>query len=215
MSFDKDGNSDWVGRRWSSVARQHGRLAHPLMEVNAISAYHPYLRMPPSELTYHPRPGPSAEAFNLVERQLQRFTASPDEMLYAVWEGHSTVLEDAASISNSGLLDLGDRRYLIYSGDQRSPADFVDESEASLPDFWWPQDRAWVVCTDIDLDWAYIAASSECMRQILLQESAEIFLTSWDSPDHGQMDSLNHESSVTKWLAAPKETVDLKCPFET
>lgn len=34
------------------------------------------------------------------------------------------------------------------------------------PSLWWPEDRAWCVSTDVDLDSTYLGASSECVAAL-------------------------------------------------
>ena len=33
------------------------------------------------------------------------------------------------------------------------------------PNYWWPEDRAWCVLADTDLDWAYLAGSVACVEE--------------------------------------------------
>ncbi|MBF6301547.1 hypothetical protein IU459_29005 [Nocardia amamiensis] len=43
------------------------------------------------------------------------------------------------------------------------------------PNIFWPDDRAWCVATDIDLDWTYVGGSEELVRSIVAEPRFEAF----------------------------------------
>lgn len=54
-------------------------------------------------------------------------------------------------------------RYLyLFRGPHNARADIPFE-----PNYWWPGDRAWCVCTDTDWDYVYIAGPATCINEIL------------------------------------------------
>ncbi|GAA3546182.1 hypothetical protein GCM10022222_32300 [Amycolatopsis ultiminotia] len=46
---------------------------------------------------------------------------------------------------------------------------------SSLPNIAWPDDRSWVIATEVDLRSTYIAASSECVHDLLIDDGIEAF----------------------------------------
>lgn len=65
--------------------------------------------------------------------------------------------------------ELPNRRYHLLTGPVsaaagiRSPADGV---EPQMPDLWWPDDRAWFVSTDTDLDFTVVAGSEAFVSEL-------------------------------------------------
>jgi hypothetical protein len=53
----------------------------------------------------------------------------------------------------------------------------ADDPELGWPDhtqLWWPDDRAWCVATDIDLDTTYVGASRECVARLPAEPHLEV-----------------------------------------
>ena len=49
------------------------------------------------------------------------------------------------------------------------------------PNLWWPEDRAWIVATEIDFMETYIGGSAECINQLLSGPDLEAFPVSLDA----------------------------------
>ena len=101
-----------------------------------------------------------------------RHTATPDEAYFAIWVGHG--------YSNEGLEHIPIfedqhhmRDYYLLQG----PVAAVTElTEPNLrpewprwwrqPDLWWPQDRAWMVATDVDIGPTYVGGTAALCDEI-------------------------------------------------
>jgi GNAT superfamily N-acetyltransferase len=59
------------------------------------------------------------------------------------------------------------------------------------PNYWWPDDRAWCVCTDTDFVWSYIAASAACIEDVLSVRVMDAMETKPENPAHAGMDVIN------------------------
>ncbi|WP_351227206.1 hypothetical protein [Streptomyces sp. NPDC002133] len=88
---------------------------------------------------------------------------------------------DEPLVRHSSLADLEDVR--------ESVRDLVGESG---PEFWWPQDRSWVVATDYDLLSTYVGCSAQTSELLLADDELEILPVTlqtrvdWDAkPPHG------------------------------
>ena len=59
------------------------------------------------------------------------------------------------------------------------------------PNYWWPEDRAWCVCTDTDFDWAYLAGPAACIDEVISVPLLDAYATTPDNPAHSGMDVIN------------------------
>jgi hypothetical protein len=59
------------------------------------------------------------------------------------------------------------------------------------PNYWWPDDRAWCICTDTDFEWAYLAGSVACVEEALSIPLIDGVRTKLDNPAHSGMDRIN------------------------
>jgi hypothetical protein len=50
---------------------------------------------------------------------------------------------------------------------------FAAEPFEQSANLWWPADRAWLVCTDIDLVSTYVAGSAACIAELLSHPDLE------------------------------------------
>lgn len=59
------------------------------------------------------------------------------------------------------------------------------------PSYWWPDDRAWCLCTDTDFHWAYIAGSAAYIREVLAVPELDAYETNPGNPARSGMDVIN------------------------
>ncbi|AOD24491.1 hypothetical protein IM25_18105 [Rhodococcus sp. p52] len=84
------------------------------------------------------------------------------------------------------MLRLPHRDNLLVHGTVR---DVVRTLGSWGPNLWWPQDRAWLVATDIDLMSTYIGSSTDCALALAAHPDLEVIDTSklrkvtWDSDE--------------------------------
>ena len=128
---------------------------------------------------------------------LSRFTGTPKQCYFGVWEGYGqysggttmltsdgsgTPLPTPRDIRRAQRIRGCDRTYLLYTGELQDIIAFYANFLSDPPNIWWPADRAWFVATDIDLDSTYIGASQECIDALLrhpaLQAVPTEYLTS-------------------------------------
>jgi hypothetical protein len=62
---------------------------------------------------------------------------------------------------------------------------------AFTPSLWWPDDRAWVVGTEIDFDSTLVATSVEGAEQLLTDERLEAFVVPPDGILSENGDAIN------------------------
>lgn len=165
--------------RWSTVAEQTGRVAHGRMDWDAISwptnpdAPDRWRNAAPMEGTLPMRDGA------LLVDVLRQHTSTADLCWLAVWEGFGQLPRE-----RKARLHHEWRDYVLLNGNigavKRPLWRYVDPGwedydDYQSPNLWWPDDRAWIVATDIDLPWTDIAGSRGCIEEILAQPALESF----------------------------------------
>ena len=67
------------------------------------------------------------------------------------------------------------REYFLLRGPLESAATFVfDDGHFQSPNLWWPDDRRWVLATEID-DWTtYVGGSRACVDELLASHELEV-----------------------------------------
>jgi hypothetical protein len=66
-----------------------------------------------------------------------------------------------------------------------------DEFEPQSPNLFWPDDRAWCVATDIDLDSTYVGGSRQLTEDLLSDPRFEAWPAEPGDPVHGGSDDVN------------------------
>lgn len=85
--------------------------------------------------------------------------------------------------------DLPHRRYLLVRGPVDAAASICEPGGTRLQvaDLWWPDDRAWFVAGDTDLDWTYLAGTRAFVADLTTAFPGRIEPVRRDSrnADHG------------------------------
>ncbi|MGO9560915.1 MAG: hypothetical protein ACLPQS_10410 [Acidimicrobiales bacterium] len=160
------------------------------MELERISVAPPWARICALDIDTDPLDALPAEAIEVLSPILATHTATPDRIMFCLWEGYPEVKDDLALIPDEWLVSLAGRRYTLYTGALDSWLRLA-QLEVAIG-LVWPADRSWFFGTDVDYAWAYMGASAECIRELMTLDSIEAFLTTWDAPSRFGMDELNH-----------------------
>lgn len=172
------------GRRvevsWAQVAAANGRQAHAGMEWVAITGSWAYHHGGSQSGIWDEEPDegtlPAVQAQALTE-VLGRFTSTPGECFYAVWEGFGALalMPVAATVAMPG------REMLLLTGplSQARRVSMETGSWEQSPSLWWPADRAWCVATDVDLMSTYVGGSRACIQAVLAAPGLE----AWEVSD--------------------------------
>ena len=59
------------------------------------------------------------------------------------------------------------------------------------PNLWWPDDRAWCVSTEVDLDSTYVSGSSALIAELLAHPDLEAFPAQIEDDVSGAADTVN------------------------
>jgi hypothetical protein len=112
---------------------------------------------------------PEMQQTRLVLEHLRRFTATPEDCYFCVWEGYGD-LNFPPSVLNGPMVTIPHRRYFLLHG---SLADLGgwEETLAGVGDFppalVWPSDHRWCFARDVDPHWAGIGAEQAAIDTLL------------------------------------------------
>lgn len=161
--------------RWSDVAERTGSRTHPGMQWDAIAhtgdddglidVGNPW----PGSLT-------QAQSRSLAEI-LRRYTSTPEQCWFAVWEGWADLPE-----TNAIRVRHPSRKFILLSGELDAvtrplwaPPQRGEAYNYQSPNLWWPEDQAWVVGTELDFRWTYVASSAACIDDIVGDQRLEAY----------------------------------------
>ncbi len=174
---------------WATIATWAGRVYHRAMQFEAIATPRPNF----GEL---PAPWDGQVPWNLPLSQvialaniLKRFTLGSDQVWYLVWEGHGEC--------GRWLAERPHRRYVVYRGDLGDLKHFYDWTRYPA-DYWFPQDHAWCVATDVDLYWTYVGGTQRCIQAILSCADLEVVPVDLDQGLTVDSDVVNRLSPEEK-----------------
>ncbi len=158
--------------RWADVAAANHRIVHPEMQLHRISVP---VAEPSSDALERALAEVSWGSLPLQPRRalaeiLAFATTTPDRIWFAFWEGFADL--DAHGVD--ARVELPHRRYLLSSGpiaaaSTPAPDVIFDQS----PNLWWPDDRSWVVATEVDYAWTYVGASEATIAAIVADDRLE------------------------------------------
>lgn len=198
----------WREVRWREVAAANGKIAHPAMQWPSISASH--------DVDHGTQPGlwERAPQRDSLSRRLTRvlceilanFTHTQERCWCAVWEGYGYMV-GLRSDSALPRLAMWNRPMIVACG----PLSAVPEKSfangfAGAPDhgtgwesgesyrspsLWWPDDHAWCVATDVEMQETYLGASSACVKRLLADERLETMRVTADQDITRESDVIN------------------------
>lgn len=113
-----------------------------------------------------------------------RHTTTPDHAYFAIWEGHGY---DARGLDHVLRFPTAERHreYYLLEGPLSAVGDLVWPNQRPSwlrPDLWWPADRAWIVCTDVDLACDYVAGTQALVEEVAAAVTTETHLVTRADP---------------------------------
>ena len=182
----QDENDQWSQQslRWADLAEAHGRSVHALMEKETI------IRPPGGEpLNAHCDFRLGKEQFEALLPVLARSTTSTMGW-FLLWDGFGD-LDDQVFTPHVPKVHHDMRSFYLLRGPLDSYRHFSND-----PSYWWPDDRAWCLCTDTDFSWSCLAGSRECIDQVLALPVMDAVETRPEHPAMSGMDVLNDPEGV-------------------
>jgi hypothetical protein len=180
-----------VGKKWADLARARGLPLSADISFSEVSGIaredqHELDELAPLDGALPP------ETCDALAWVLRPHTRTPDRCWLCLWEGngsfwsqsHGTGLSPdatgeetdrywAAARTQDEILDLTprvetqDRRYFLFLGPLGAACTFEPSGSYTSPNLWWPDDRAWIVVTEIDGFSTYIGGSRAAIQDVL------------------------------------------------
>ena len=76
---------------------------------------------------------------------------------------------------------IGEDKPLVFEGTLRQLPTIVRDAYPQTPEYWWPRDHSWCLCSDYDLTFTIIGGSKALISQILNDVYLEALPTSHDA----------------------------------
>ena len=180
---------------WAELARERGKTIHPEVQLKALLE-HEFREGPPWGELPEEDSIPEDLRAPLVDT-LRRFTARADRCWCCIWEGFGSwfggvaltpIDDDSPAAMHQRMREAqrraereqafleaipkasimgGMRECLVFTG----PIDAIPELEiggwSHTPNWWWPDDRVWIVVSELDAPSTYVGGSAELVRAIL------------------------------------------------
>lgn len=151
--------------RWAEVAAAYGRRTSPSMQFCALVGHHGGAGRA-GVYDEPPRTGAlPPEYARAVVPTLASHTTTPERCWFAIWDGWSGLPE---SVTGAPTLATPYRRYYLRTGPVDAPLAW--EHPVNL---WWPDDRAWCLASEVDLDSTYLGGSRACVARLVAMREVE------------------------------------------
>ena len=214
--------------RWREVAEWSGMPLRNDAQFHSIALPPERPAAEPPDIGQGPREGSLYAPDALVVAEVAReWTTTPDRCWFSVWDGYGWdnafwLAEPGAptpppiadpipeSVRRGPRVQLPlERNYFLYSGSVEAvAATYPLSRSAQSPNLWWPQDHAWCVATELDLQWTYVGGPSAMIEQLLSDDRIEALPADPDDPTSriegwlqeiidGAIDELMRSGSVT------------------
>lgn len=180
---------------WSEIAARNGTNVHPSMQLSGLTGSYHYLD--------HGQPGvydwPPSEGSLLADTAaplatvLGRHTVTPSRCWFAVWTGYGRSTRE--ELREAPRFTLPNREYLLLEGPLQAATESTNRASVwhQSANIWWPEDHAWCVASEIDLNTTYIACGEACRDDILASPDLEAFEVKPDAGIGWVSDTVNPE----------------------
>ena len=175
---------------WAEIAKANGRVLHPEAQFEALVGAAKYGRsqsfydhgQPPTWNSPPEEGSLELETAQQLAALLARHT-SAGRWFFAYWNGYGglAVAQDAAPSFGHPWPQAG-RDHLLFEGPPRAITTMMHVDGYNSPNLWWPEDHAWLVVSDIDLDSTYIGGSRACTEECVDPQWLEVLRV---EPTHG------------------------------
>lgn len=172
--------------RWREVARTVGMDGLRALADRVVAGEYgdaepfraPGFGPPPREGRLAP-----AVAGRLVDA-LGPATTTPEDVLVAVWVGWGDIPRQR--FPGAGLVEIPGRRHFLLRGPLEGVLTSISASPAAQDEpvsgLWWPADHAWVVSTEIDFAWTFVAGSRDLVDALMEDPDLDTLPADHDEP---------------------------------
>lgn len=190
-----------VGTRWADLAEARGMSLFPDITLSKVLGLDAADQATYREEIdrFAPLDGElPAQTCAALARLLRAHTATAETCWYCVWEGYgalrssahaslsaeppfrteSALRQEAAEEQDALLASVPkvltrSRRYLLFTGPLDVACGFEPSGSYLSPNLWWPDDRSWIVVTEIDGYSTYVGGSRAAIDEIVTSPDVE------------------------------------------
>jgi hypothetical protein len=152
---------------WHEIAAANGKQAHAGMQFVGLTGMLSEDGVgQPSVFDHPPESGSLPEELALpLATVLAHNTSTADRCWFAVWEGWGGLPDEAL---RAPTFSVPGREYYLLTG----PVDALaggayDFLGLQSPNLVWPEDRAWCLATEVDLDTTYLGCDDACSAEVV------------------------------------------------
>ena len=199
---------------WAPIAERNGKIIHPLMQFNCIDGL-PIKEGRPGTRKDKPTGGSLEETcLHALVDVLSSHTTTTDNCWFCLWDGYGGLTPGSATYLDPGTAEretleasqterlqaqyaeaprvkTKHREYILFSGELNAADAFIKYPDNQSLNIWWPDDNAWCVATEIDLQSTYVGGSAACIEAVLNDPVLESFpVNPEDRVDFGS-DTIN------------------------
>jgi hypothetical protein len=193
-----------ISRRWADLAREHGLELTPDIAFVEVSGLEPgddaLDEIAPSDENLPP------ETCDSLAALLRGHSSTPGVSWFCLWDGngafwsasHSPLYPaDArrdeiaryqaeaeaqdALLKSTPLVEAYARSYFLFRGPLDAACSFEPAGWHTSPNLWWPDDRAWIVETEVDGYSTYVGASRAALDDLLASSQIEAIEVTLDT----------------------------------
>lgn len=183
--------------RWSEIAAARGKTVHPQMQIEVLVDnrddfdYEHWKAIGSGGGEWFPPHESLEETEALALGGLLRpFTTTPNDAWFMLWDGYGDLGRDIGNVPRAFIHpDRSDapagellhgtwalRYYLVFRGPLDGLATWF-RWRMEGPNYWWPNDRVWIVVSEIDGFSTYVGASRSCIEGVLASPLLEALPT--------------------------------------
>lgn len=166
----------WTPTTWAAFAAHYGGRVHPEVQAEALA---PPERWQPDGFGEPLRGQLTPTVAQALVEVLEPATSTPHDALFALWDGHGD--EPPERWPGAALVGDDHRRHIFLRGPVAAALSplgtFRDRLGAQL---WWPADRAWLVASEIDFAWTYVAGGRQVVDAVLAHPDLEVVPSAYD-----------------------------------
>ncbi len=157
---------------WAEIAAASCNHVQPAMQLSTFTGSNHLHDEWPGVFDNAPEVGSlPPELAGPLTATLAQHTATPNVCWFAVWDGWGGLGEE---VCGAPMFRLPGREYHLLTGPVDAvPANVEVEPFEQTPSLWWPDDHAWCVATEIDLNTTYIGCDDACRDRILALREIE------------------------------------------
>jgi hypothetical protein len=194
---------------WADIAAQTGRKIHPRVQFDSL------IGAPrEADRRYEAEIGTlDSDLYDALCGLLKEHTSTPRRCWFCVWEGYGQIQGHPAAakfyvgatappdaepvppafdreVMEGPRVSVPGRDYFLLEGELQGWEAYFDAGWDS-PNLFWPDDKAWCVATEIDLDSTYVGGSQELIDALLVDDRFETVPAHPDDPVDTTGDNVN------------------------